>query len=175
MPGGLAGEVGGAHPAAIARRAAELVACLVPDVSDEAARIVEAVEAGSQRNSAPSRLVHGDLYEAQVLVDEDFSLGLVDLDDMGPGDPASDAANFTAHLLALALAVPAASARLRAYRSLVRRAFLDVLDVAPQDLAWREALAMLRLALGPFRVLHPTWPSDVGKGVRLAVRLAEQR
>jgi hypothetical protein len=61
-----------------------------------------------------------------------------------------------------------------AYRGLVRRAFLDRLGVSPADLAWRETLAMLLLAAGPFRVLDPRWPAEVGRRVRLAVRLLDQ-
>jgi hypothetical protein len=87
------------------------------------------------------------------------------------GDPAADAANFLAHLLALALSVPPARDRLLAYRALARTTFMERLGLGPRDLAWREALAMLQLATGPFRVLDPSWPVEVRRRVRLAVRL----
>ena len=51
-------------------------------------------------------VVHGDLYENQVLFDG-ATLGLIDLDDLGPGDPLLDAANFCAHLLLLGTSRPA--------------------------------------------------------------------
>jgi hypothetical protein len=146
---------------------------LAPEAAGGIERVVEAVSDASVRPSV-APLVHGDMYEAQVFVDDDYSLGLIDLDDMGPGDPAVDAANFCAHLLVLALAVPAAADRLVAYRRLVRDAFLRRLDVPPADLAWREAMAALLLASGPFRVLDPRWPVEVVRRIRLAVRLLDQ-
>jgi aminoglycoside phosphotransferase (APT) family kinase protein len=143
-------------------------------VAADAWRIVDAATSAREAEEEPViRPVHGDLYEAQVFVARDFSLGLIDLDDLGPGDPAGDAANFCAHLIALALSVPAAAPRLLAYRELVRDAFLTRLGIAPAALAWREAVAMLLLATGPFRVLDPRWPREVGRRVRLAVRLLE--
>jgi hypothetical protein len=168
-------EVGAGRPDPVesARSGVSMIEVLAPGAADDARRVLDAVAEGRLRDPMPARVVHGDLYEAQVFVDRDYSLGLIDLDDLGPGDPASDAANFCAHLLALALSVPAAAGRLSAYRTLVRRAFLDRLDVAPVALAWREALAMLLLATGPFRVLDPRWPAEVGRRVRLAVRLLD--
>jgi hypothetical protein len=158
-------------PERTARGAADLVARLVPEASRGAGAVADAVARGARANAVPPRPVHGDLYEAQVFVDDDYSLGLIDLDDAGIGDPAMDAANFSAHLLALALAVPPARDRLVAYRNLVRPAFARRLRIDPGELAWREGLAMLQLASGPFRVLHPAWPSEVRQRVDLAVRL----
>jgi hypothetical protein len=161
-------------PIGLARSSAKLVAQIAPHSADEARRVVDAVRDGTGRNRAPTTIVHGDLYEAQVIVGDRFSLGLIDLDDLSRGDPALDAANFCAHLLALALAVPSAADRLVAYRRLVRPAFERALDLPSGDLAWREALCMLLLASGPFRVLDPAWPAEVGRRVALAVRLLEE-
>jgi hypothetical protein len=160
-------------PGALAGPAADLVFRLVPDVSPAAERVRAEIErlAG---DAVPSSIVHGDLYEAQILVGDGFELGLIDLDDVGRGDPVLDAANFCAHLLALALAVPSASDRLVAYRRLVRSAFTTALDVPPHALAWREALCMLLLAAGPFRVLDPAWPAEIRRRAALAVRLLEE-
>lgn len=149
----------------------ELLDRLAPDVAAGTASVVEAVARGAARDDIVGRVVHGDLYEAQVFVADDFSLGLIDLDDVGIGDPALDAANFCAHLLALAMAVPAAKDRILAYRTILRSAFLETLDLSPEALAWREAFVMLQLATGPFRVLHPRWPQRVSAGVKVAARL----
>lgn len=160
-------------PTAGVRRAGELVSRLTPEARQGVERIIAAVEDGVGSNQRPLRLVHGDLYEAQVLVGDGFSLGLIDLDDVGLGDPLVDAANFSTHLLALALSVPRAAPRLLAYRELVRRAFLERLGASDGELAWREAASMLLLAAGPFRVLQPTWPSGVIQRVDLALRLLD--
>jgi hypothetical protein len=167
-------EVARPSPTEAAGSAAAVLERLVPGSTGAVDRVVEAVAEGAGRPAPAAPAVHGDLYEAQVFVDEDFSLGLIDLDDLGPGDPATDAANFCAHLLVLALSVPAAANRLAAYRGLVRDAFLQRLGISPADLAWREALAALLLASGPFRVLDPRWPAEVGRRVLLAVRLLDQ-
>jgi Phosphotransferase enzyme family len=159
------------EPAARAGSTAALIERLVPEAGPSALRVAEAVS--DRIRPLPARVVHGDLYEAQVLVEEDFSLGLVDLDDLAMGDPAVDAGSFCAHLVALAMSVPAARPRLLAYRSLVRKAFMDRLGLTSDQLALREGLRMLLLAPGPFRTLHPAWPAEVRHRVDLAVRLAE--
>ena len=157
-------------PIEIAEPAGRLVTSLLPDLEGEVSRIVDAVGAAE---AAPVSIVHGDLYEAQMLVGSRWSLGLIDLDDLSLGDPAMDAANFCAHLMALALAAPAAAPRLMAYRQLVRPAFAAALGVRGSDLDWREALCMLQLATGPFRVLDPAWPAEVRLRVNVAVRLLQ--
>jgi Phosphotransferase enzyme family len=158
-------------PADRAVSAASLIERLVPAAGPSARRVADAVAARAGR--FVPRVVHGDLYEAQILVGEDFSLSLVDLDDLAIGDPAVDAGSFCAHLVALALSAPAARRRLLAYRSVAREAFLDRLGISSSELAWREALRMLLLAPGPFRTLHPEWPREVRRRMDLAVRLLE--
>ena len=159
-------------PSRIAASTAELIVTLLPELEGDVARVREAVDARSDPAS-PTRLVHGDLYEAQVLVGRGYTLGLIDLDDVSLGDPAMDAANTCAHLLVLALSIPSAADRLMAYRRLARAAFQAQLGVTSQQLAWREALCALQLATGPFRVLDPRWPEQVGRRVSLAVRLLD--
>jgi hypothetical protein len=153
-----------------AQRAADVVTRLLPALSTAAGRLVESL-APITGEAVDERIVHGDLYESQVLVGDDESLGLVDLDDVGPGDPALDAATFCAHLLALAASAGAAAGRILRYRELLRAAFLQRLDVDPRALACREAYAMLLLAPGPVRVLHPEWARQVAVRVQLAEQL----
>jgi hypothetical protein len=57
----------------------------------------------------------------------------------------------------------------------VRPAFLTCLDVAPEALAWREAFAMLLLATGPFRTLHPDWARQITTRVETAEQLLTAR
>jgi Ser/Thr protein kinase RdoA (MazF antagonist) len=163
------------HPARRLDYAVGLLTEVLPSDRDAVARAAEAVERGLSQGWAPTAFIHGDLYDDQVFVAEDFSLGLVDLDDAGPGDPALDAANLCAHLLAMTLAAPAAAHRLVAYRELVRAAFLERLGITPQDLAWREALALLLLATGPYRVQADGWPAQSRHLIDLAVRLTAVR
>ena len=155
----------------IAQGTRDLLEPVVPHAASQVSRVVDAVL--TESTAAAQAVVHGDLYEAQILVGDRYSLGLIDLDDLALGDPLMDAANLSAHLVALALALPAAAGRLVAYRRLLRRALLDTLGASSRDLAWREALCMLQLAAGPFRVLSPNWPEEVGRRVGVAVRLLE--
>ncbi|MGH2529040.1 MAG: phosphotransferase [Actinomycetota bacterium] len=147
-----------------------LLAHLLPhrsnDIEDAAADLAE--RAGAV---APGPTVHGDLYEGQVFVGERNGMGLIDLDDAGPGDPLLDAANFLAHLSVLSASAPGARRRPIAYRALLRPLLLEGLGASEADLAWREALCMLKLATGPFRVLSARWPSRVEARVDAAIRL----
>jgi hypothetical protein len=159
------------EPASRARATASLIERLVPEAGPSASRVADSV--ADRTRSLPKRVVHGDLYDAQVVVREDFSLGLLDLDDLAFGDPAVDAGSLSAHLVVLGISAPAALRRLLAYRSLVRGAFLESLGLSSEELARSEGLRMLVLAPGPFRTLHPAWPAEVRHRVDLAVRLAE--
>ena len=150
--------------------AAQVAARLLPEFGCTAGRVAEAVIACAEESGGGDRrIVHGDLYESQVLVDGD-RLGLLDLDDVGPGDPLLDAANFSAHLLVLGTSGPPAGATILRYREELRAAFCRRLDADPADLAWREAYCLLRLASGPFRVLHPEWPARMADRLTLAAR-----
>jgi Phosphotransferase enzyme family len=177
----LAGDLGPTSPGSpkdpfgMAEHSRTLLARVAPEAADDVHRAVDAIVERAQRDAGlPERLVHGDLYEAQVFVRDDYSLGLIDLDDLAPGDPVLDAANFCAHLIALGVSVPQAWSRLVAYRTLVRDAFLARLDVSPEALAWREALTLLLLASGPFRVLEPNWPAEVVRRVKIVLALLDR-
>ena len=161
-------------PATTAAASAALLSQLIPEMAAEVQALAHDVAIAAEQDAVPRAVVHGDFYDAQVLVQDDFSLGLVDVDDLGLGDPALDAANFTTHLLALALVRPASKSRLLAYRTLSREAFIEKLGITPADLTWREALVMMQLAPGPFRVLEPNWPDRLTQHVHLARRLLDQ-
>jgi len=172
----LSGNPGAGFPASGRRRvdpgtalgAAQVATRLLPDLGCAARRVAEGVIGRAEEGDGPEEgIVHGDLYENQILVDGE-TLGLLDLDDLGPGDPWLDAANFSAHLLMLGTSgLPAAAGVLR-YREELRAALCRRLDADPAALAWREAYCLLRLASGPFRVLHPEWPQRMAQRLSLA-------
>jgi hypothetical protein len=148
--------------------AAALAGHLLPALIPLLDKLVEAVAWGVDWDLGELRPVHGDLYEAQILVDGDGRLGLLDLDDLGLGDPLLDAATFSTHLLALALGHPVHRARILDYRQDLRRAFLDALDAEDHALRWRESYAMLLLAPTPFRSLRPDWQAKLRMRVEAA-------
>jgi phosphotransferase family enzyme len=154
---------------------ARIVSRLLPEEACAAGRLAEAVVGWAEESELPATwVVHGDLYENQVVVDGE-TLGLVDLDDIGLGDPLLDAANFAAHLRVLAASGPPAAAVIHRYREELRAAFLRRLDADSADLAWREAYCLLRLATGPFRVLHPEWPRRMADRLTLATEALSVR
>jgi phosphotransferase family enzyme len=155
----------------IASEAAALAGRLLPDLIPQLDKLAGIVTHGIDRGPGDRRPVHGDLYEAQILVAGDGRLGLLDLDDLGMGDPLLDAATFSAHLVALALGHPSTGSQILTYRQELRRAFLENLDAAETDLRWREAYAMLLLASTPFRSLHSDWPAKLTARVEAAIDL----
>ncbi|HEX2031991.1 MAG TPA: phosphotransferase [Actinomycetota bacterium] len=180
LPGGLGTTPPGdapdaGHAVRLAGETLRLLERVASPAMPAAERVAAAVAVGAEGTAVAPRLVHGDLYEAQLFVGRGYRLGLIDLDGVGLGDPAMDAANFCAHLVALALSVPRAADRLLAYRSLLRRAFVRRLRIDPSELAWREGLAMLLLATGPFRLIHPEWPDQVRRRSDVAVRLIDSQ
>ncbi|HEV7861171.1 MAG TPA: phosphotransferase [Acidimicrobiia bacterium] len=155
--------------------AAQVVTRLLPGEAGAAARLAEAVMGRAEGSDPPEEwIVHGDLYENQLMVDGD-AFGLLDLDDLGPGDPLLDAANFGAHLLLLAASGRPAAGAIRRYREELRAAFSRRLGTDPAALAWREAYCLLRLAAGPFRVLHPEWPRRMADRLSLAAEALSGR
>lgn len=155
--------------------AAHVVARLLPGEGCAAGRVAEAVIGKAEESEPPQDwIVHGDLYENQVFVAGD-SLGLIDLDDLGPGDPLLDAANFSAHLLVLGASNPLRSPDILRYRAELGSAFCRMLDADPAALAWREAYCLLRLTPSPFRVLHPEWPRRMADRLALAIGVLNAR
>ena len=167
------GEAKPRRPGRAVRDAASLLSHVLPERSAEIAGLAaELAERADGTCAGPT--IHGDLYEAQIFVDERHRLGLIDLEDAGPGDPLLDAANFLSHLATLSVSDPRTQGRPLAYRALLRRAMLDALGGSEAELAWRESLSMLLLATGPFRVLSSDWPRKVAARVDATARLLDR-
>lgn len=152
-----------------ARSTGRLLAHLLPHRRAEtlavASALAERVDA-----VAPWAPTHGDLYDAQVFVTRDRSLGLIDLEDAGPGDPLLDAGNMLAHLSALPASVSIVGRRSLAYRALLRRE-LVAQGVPTAELDWREAFCLFLLAPGPFTAASPQWPAQVETRLEGVIRL----
>lgn len=97
----------------------------------------------------PAAAVHGDLYEAQLLVRDGRISGLLDVDTAGAGERIDDIANFCAHLSVLSVATDRPRAVKRYGASLLAHAERRF---DRGDLRTRIAAAVLGLATGPFRV-----------------------
>lgn len=109
--------------------------------------------------------VHGDLYEAQLLVRGGLITGLLDVDTAGAGTRIDDLANFCAHLSVLALATDRPKGAKRYGAALLAHAErrFDRDDLRP-----RIAAAVVGLATGPFRVQERNWAHATERRLALA-------
>lgn len=137
-------------------------------------RLVSAV--ADELRSAPTAAshpvvpVHGDFYEAQLLVRDGRVSAVIDVDSAGPGQRADEWANLLGHLSVLGLRSP----RARAYSAQILTHAQRHTD--PQDLCLRTAAVVFGLATGPFRSQRGDWPERTTQRLELARRwLARMR
>ena len=140
-------------PIARAAGHAGLLAAVLPAERERIAEIVQ--RAGPRPAGSARTAVHGDLHEAQLLVDGHGLSGILDLDDTGRGHLVDDLATMLGHLATLAVAVPRRRARIERYLARLRPAFEEAVD--PDELRRATAATVLGLATGPFRVQQRDW------------------
>jgi aminoglycoside phosphotransferase (APT) family kinase protein len=175
-------EVPGAEPlpsrVRVASSHAAMLAAVVPSERERLDRLTDQLAGTAERAGARHRpTIHGDLYDAQLVTaigPEGGSriTGVLDIDDVGPGDPLDDRATTLAHLLVRTLDrdVDASDRRaVAAYAAHLRRAFGTSCD--PVDLDLVTAGALVGLATGPFRVQQRGWRHEVRRRIGLAERL----
>lgn len=111
---------------------------------------------------------HGDVYEAQLLLEGPRISGLLDVDTVGPGRRADDLACLLAHLSVLAQLERPEHRPAAALREAWLPDFTRTVD--PADLRARVAGVLVSLATGPHRVQQPAWR----QATRERLDLAEQ-
>lgn len=114
--------------------------------------------------------VHGDLHEGQVIVDDGRIVGVLDVDDVGPGASIDDLANVIARIRFRAATTPERSERLSGYAASLRAAGRERHDIA--DLDVHTAAALVGLATGPFRIQSDGWRTTVTDLLHLAADLS---
>jgi aminoglycoside phosphotransferase len=139
---------------------------LLPDAGDELERAAEVARAVS----GPRVAVHGDLHEAQLLIDDAEVVGVLDVDGAGTGWLAQDAGSLVAHLEAVGEVWPDADERARAYAAEVADAYARLID--PRDLARGAAGAWLGLATGPYRAQDAGWERHTRRRIARAAAWA---
>lgn len=153
-----------------ARHHARVIRETVPSAADHVSSLVERLESRHDANRDIEHEVvpvHGDLYEAQLIVEGSTITGLLDVDTAGAGHRIDDLANFCAHLSVLAT-VTRPSNRIRSFGA-------DLLAYAEsrferRDVRARVAAATLGLATGPFSVLEANWHENTVRRLELADR-----
>jgi len=148
-------------------RIAELLSRVVPAEADRLSQLVSTIGPEDRDADVP---VHGDFYEAQVLVCGGRPVGLIDVDTYGWGRPADDPAMTMGHLTLLAASVSNPE-RVLAYAGRLQEIWEAKLD--PVDLRRRTAAVILGQATGPFRVQRPEWPSETVARIDVAQRWVE--
>jgi len=131
---------------------AAMLATVLPSERDRLAEIVERLGRGAEP-AERTGTVHGDLHEAQLVVDDERVTGLLDIDDVGPGDPLDDVGILIAHLGFRALT--SGDERITRYADRTRDAVLVGHDPAAVDR--HVAAVLVGLATGPFRIQQPDW------------------
>ena len=156
-------------PLPAARAHAAVLGMLCPGLVPRLERLVGAVADGAGEH--PAVPVHGDFYEAQLLVDAGAVVGLLDVDTAGPGARIDDWATLVAHL-ALLEQLAADPSPIAGYRARVQ----ELLGGRWPDgeLATRVAAVLVGLATGPFRVQQPGWAAATEARVALAEEWAEE-
>jgi hypothetical protein len=141
---------------------------LLPDLAEDLRRTA----AVASSVGGPRVAVHGDLHEAQLLVDGGEVVGVLDVDGAGTGWLAQDAGSLVAHLEAVGEVWPAVDEMVRAYASDVATAYERLVD--PRDLARGAAGAWLGLATGPYRAQDRGWERHTRRRIARAAAWAER-
>lgn len=156
-------------------RHAAMLATVLPAERPRLERLTEPLGLAAERESArPAVTIHGDLYEAQLVTGRGRGrartiTGVLDLDDVGPGDPLGDRATVLAHLLERLVDPARRSTVVGDYVRELRRQFGAAVDAAELDNV--VAAVLVGLATGPFRIRSPRWQQAAGRRLRLAERL----
>ncbi len=145
---------------------ADVAAAIVPEHAQRVLALAATIRA--EAGVGPTVPVHGDFYEAQLIVDGPSITGLLDVDGAGPGDRLDDLGCLLGHLSVLAAGDPERSARINE----VGAEYLASFDLkySPADLRYRTAAVVVSLLSGPHRVQDPNWEAATVHLIDLAER-----
>ncbi len=155
---------------------AAMLAVVAPDLAGRIDDLAQALSPAATRSELRRATVHGDLHEAQLIVDGGDIVGLLDIDDAGVGDPLDDYATVLAHLRFRETTAETAGRRRRIgqYADLLADDFANgvgALGIEPAELGMVTAGVLIGLATGPYRIQHPDWRTDLE---RLLYRAEQQ-
>jgi hypothetical protein len=147
---------------------ANMLAAVLPD----AASVLDQLVGRFETFTVPTHdgTVHGDLHEGQVIVEDGRIVGLLDVDDVGPGASIDDLANLIARIRFRAATATESKLRLLEYAASLRADGRERHDVA--DLDVHTAAALVGLATGPFRIQSDGWRTTVAELLDLATDLS---
>ena len=144
---------------------ASLLGRVRPDRATDLQALAGELTAVEAARTDPLVPVHGDLHEAQLMVQRGRITGLLDIDTHGLGHRVDDLATLIGHLAVLATTTTR-RATIERYAARLLDGFDRVVD--PVLLRYAVAEVILGLATGPFRVLEPHWPASTDTRIELA-------
>lgn len=148
---------------------ASMLATVHPGEAERLARLAATARRASAATAARcGAIIHGDLHEGQLIVRGGAVVGVLDVDDAGPGDPVDDAATVIGHLRFRAGTSPDRAERLDRYADELRDAAGARSDTRSLDVA--TGAVLVGLATGPFRVQQAGWQESVSAVLDLAER-----
>ncbi len=136
---------------------ARFLTAIAPEVADAASSLADDFRQASAAAEQRARsVIHGDLHEAQIFTDESGAIiGVIDLDDLGVGDPLDDPAVLLGHLEYRAIADQTVGRVLRPRIAALHQHLATIHDPAALELT--VAAVLVGLATGPFRAQTPSW------------------
>jgi len=126
--------------------------------------VADQLRSAADQPAGPVVPVHGDFYEAQLLIEHGRISGVIDVDSAGPGERVDEWANLLGHLSVFGLRTPRAAA----YGAEILAHARDHADA--EDLAVRTAAVVFGLATGPFRTQRDGWAQRTRERLELAQR-----
>jgi aminoglycoside phosphotransferase (APT) family kinase protein len=151
-------------PLARAAGHAGLLGAIMPGERERLEALIDQLR--TPADSGPVVTTHGDLHEAQLLVEGSRVVGILDVDGAGPGRRVHDLATLLGHLVALGDSVPRRRTAIDRWRGRLEPAFERAVD--PAELRRTTAAALVGLATGPFRVQAPAWRGQVRRRIASA-------
>jgi hypothetical protein len=146
------------------RSHARLLQTILPDAADRVTRLSDELRRLPSERPA---VIHGDFYDAQILVDDDGSItGLLDLDGIGWGDPADDLATMLGRIWTSAHTSGRGRDRFLDYAGELLDGFSRRVD--RRDLCMRVAAIVFGRITGPVRVQDPGWREAALERLELA-------
>ena len=146
-------------------RVLELTTAANPAVPERLRHTVaDQLRSAADQPAGPVVPVHGDFYEAQLLIEHGRISGVIDVDSAGPGERADEWANLLGHLSVFGLGTPRAAAYGAEILAHARR------HTDAEDLAVRTAAVVFGLATGPFRAQRDGWAQRTRQRLELAQR-----
>ncbi len=146
---------------------ASMLATVHPGETERLGRLADIARSESAASTSRcGAVIHGDLHEGQLIVRDRAVVGVLDVDDAGPGDPVDDAATLIGHLRYRAITSHARAEGLTRYADELRQTACVRLDAEALDVA--TGAVLVGLATGPFRIQQRNWQESVSRVLDVA-------